>query len=601
MRSSRLNTLLLLLVAGSLASGCSVITSLDRWTFGDEDAGQPDGGGLNAGHMDAGLEGDSGPDCASGLIECSGECVDLDSSPQHCSACGSACPTPPNTGPLCSTGSCGWECAAGFADCNGEAADGCEIELASDPLNCGACDTAFFCREGTCRPMLPWVRAFGDTGATGRAELHGIAIDPAGNVYVTGTFAGTINVGGDVLESAAGSDDIFVASFTASGEHRWSRRGGGASDDHGGAIVFDGSDSAPKVHVMGSFRGSTRFDQEPSATDAETSDPLMSKGDSDIFIASFEAADGSHVGSRGWGGSSGDYASGIAVDSFGNIYVTGSFVGSNADFGGRILSSAGNYDIFVASYPPGYASTGSARWAKSFGSAGSDQGRAITVDSSGKVYVTGHFAGGVNFGTSPTSVLTSQGRLDVFVATFNSSGIHDWSISGGGSGDDVGRGIALDGESNVYIAGTFIGTASLGGGPQESAGVSDIFVASYDASGVHRWSSAAGGPYVDNGYAIATSGNGEVYSTGEFGISADFGDRTLTTSSAGAFAATNGAADGAHRDAFAIGGPDGGAHGWTIAAGDGLVCMGGTFSGSVQVGEQTLIAIRAADAFIACF
>src|SRR5690606_3251081 len=199
-------------------------------------------------------EEDAGPDCAAGLTECGGECVDLDSSSEHCGECGSACPTPPNTVALCSAGSCSFECAAGFDDCNGEPEDGCEIEIASDPLNCGgcalACETALSCREGTCRPRPLWARALG------RTEIWGIALDPEGNVYVTGNFSGTINLGGDDLVSA-GDSDIFVASYTADGAHRWSLAGGGPSYKAPTGIAFD---RAGKVHVTGYFDGSVSFD-----------------------------------------------------------------------------------------------------------------------------------------------------------------------------------------------------------------------------------------------------------------------------------------------------------------------------------------------------
>lgn len=601
MRTLSLNTFLLVLVAGSVASGCSIITNLDGWAFGEEDAGRTDTGRMDAGPMDA------GPDCASGLTECSGECVNLDSSAGHCGACGSACPTPPNTISLCSAASCDWECAGGFGDCNGDPGDGCEAELTSDPLNCGtctmACESRFFCQEGGCLPMLPWVRAFGNTDATGRAEMKGIAIDPEGNIYITGSFLGILSFGGATLESHKNADgvhtrDVFVGSFTASGEHRWSRSGGGAADAFGTAIALDGSGSAPKVHVTGYFSERVRFDQHPSRTDPASGGPLVSDGSDDIFIASFDAADGSHLGSRGWGGSEGDRALGIAVDPSGNIYVTGNFAGSYSNFGGRILSSAGSSDIFVASYSPGYAITSNARWAERFGSVGWEAGQAIRVDSSGKVYVTGAFEGQVSFGES---TLTSAGGLDVFVARLNSSGAHDWSIRGGAAAHDVGRGIALDAEGNIYISGSFMGTASFGGDPQESSGSFDMFLASYDASGGHRWSERAGGPSDDQGFAIAGSPNGEVYSTGHFDQTADFADVTLASGGQAAFVATNGAADGVHLGAFAIGGPDGTAQGYSIAAGAGLVCVAANFTGSIAVGEETLIATGAVDGFVACF
>src|SRR5690606_15754740 len=122
-------------------------------------------------------------------------------------------------------------------------------------------------------------------------------------------------------------------------------RGGGSARDSASGIAFD---RAGKVHVTGTFTGDASFGG---------STILTSNGLTDFFIASFDATTGSHLGSSGWGGDGSERASGIAVDPVGNIYVTGEFTGS-VDFGPRTLTSAGAPDIFIASYPPSYASTG---------------------------------------------------------------------------------------------------------------------------------------------------------------------------------------------------------------------------------------------------
>ena len=80
------------------------------------------------------------PPCFAPEALCSGSCARLDIDPRHCGRCGNACPTAPNTVPLCTAGACGFRCATGFTDCDGMAANGCEARLhASDPNNCGGC------------------------------------------------------------------------------------------------------------------------------------------------------------------------------------------------------------------------------------------------------------------------------------------------------------------------------------------------------------------------------------------------------------------------------------------------------------------------------
>jgi len=95
------------------------------------------------------------------------------------------------------------------------------------------------------------------------------------------------------------------------------------------------------------------------------------------------------------------------VDSSGNVTVTGEFQGT-ADFGKGPLTSAGDSDVFVASYD----AAGNARWAERFGAGGTDRGYSVAVDSWGNLAVIGQFSYTVDFGTGP---LTSAGNLDAFV------------------------------------------------------------------------------------------------------------------------------------------------------------------------------------------
>jgi len=79
-----------------------------------------------------------------------GSCVDLDDDTKNCGSCGYVCPTITNADPACSQGRCGYICRPGFADCNGRSSDGCEVDLNSDPRNCGSCGNA--CDVGAGQP-----------------------------------------------------------------------------------------------------------------------------------------------------------------------------------------------------------------------------------------------------------------------------------------------------------------------------------------------------------------------------------------------------------------------------------------------------------------
>ncbi|WP_428662095.1 SBBP repeat-containing protein [Runella sp.] len=158
-----------------------------------------------------------------------------------------------------------------------------------------------------------------------------------------------------------------------------------------------------------------------------------------------------------------------------------------------------------------------------------EQGQSIAVDGSGNVYITGYFSGTAAFGSTSK---TSAGGYDIFVAKYNNSGSLQWVQTAGGTGSDVGYGIAVDGSGNVYITGYFFGTATFGSTSKTSAGISDIFVAKYNTGGTLQWVQTAGGTSTELGYGIAVDGSGNVYITGNFQGTATFGS-TLKTSAGG--------------------------------------------------------------------
>ena len=176
-------------------------------------------------------------------------------------------------------------------------------------------------------------------------------------------------------------------------------------------------------------------------------------------------------------------------------------------------------------------------------SGGSGSGSAIAVDGTGNVYTTGRFGGTVDFdpGADPAIFnLTSAGSLEIFVSKLDSSGNFVWAKAMGSTGADAGVGIALDGTGNVYVAGLFEGTVDFDPGAGvfnlTSAGLRDISVSKFDASGNFLWAMALGGAGNDEGVGMAVDGSGNVYTTGIFEGTADFdpGVGTANLTSAGA-------------------------------------------------------------------
>jgi len=240
---------------------------------------------------------------------------------------------------------------------------------------------------------LLWATSAGGTESD--AGL-GIAVDSSGNAYVTGGFGGTADFEGTSLTSNAGSEDVFVAKYDASGNLLWATSAGGSSRDFGLSVAVDSSGNA---YVTGEFEGTADFNGTS----------LGSTGVIAIFVAKYDAS-GNLLWATSAGGGGFDHGRGIAVDSSGNAFVTGRFSGT-ADFNGTSLSSAGNLDVFVAKYH----ASGNLLWATSAGGLTLDEGNGIAVDSSGNAYVTGEFEGTASF--DGTSLIA--GFIDIFVAKYN--------------------------------------------------------------------------------------------------------------------------------------------------------------------------------------
>ncbi|MDY0151476.1 MAG: SBBP repeat-containing protein [Candidatus Cloacimonas sp.] len=338
---------------------------------------------------------------------------------------------------------------------------------------------------------------------------YGIAVDDAGNVYLTGNFKGTSSFGSTSLTCSLIYSNIFVAKLDSNGNWLWAKQAGGPNDDYGNGIAVDSS-------------GNVYLDRKSVVTSSFGSTSLTVIGSSDVFVAKLDG-NGNWLWAKNAGGSYSDRGNGIAVDSSGNVYLTGYFYES-ASFGSTSLSGSGYYDIIVAKLD----SNGNWLWAKKAGGLYDDRGSGIAVDGAGNVYMTGYFSGTASFGS--TSLAGSGSYSDIFVAKLDSNGNWLWAKQAGGSSDEYGYGIAVHSSGDVYLTGYFSGNASFGSTSLTSSGGYDIFVAKLDSNGNWLWAKQAGGSNDDYGNGIAVDSSGNVYLTGYFYESASFGSTSLTGS-----------------------------------------------------------------------
>ena len=342
-----------------------------------------------------------------------------------------------------------------------------------------------------------WAKRLGGTVAdVGRI----IAVDSSGNVYTTGYFFSTADFdpgAGTTNLISAGGAEVFVSKLDSSGNFVWAKRLGGISTDEGYSI---GVDSSGNVYTTGYFNGTVDFD--PGAGVAN----LTSAGGNDSFVLKLDSL-GDFIWAKQLGGTAADVGRTIAVDSSGNVYTAGYFIG-RADFdpgaGVENLTSASgsggtDRDVFVSKLD----SSGNFVWAKGLGGTAADESSSIAVDSSGNVYTTGSFNGTVDFDPGAGEAnLTSAGGSDGFISKLDSSGNYVWAKSLGDTGFDYVRSIAVDSSGNVYTTGNFNGTVDFdpGAGVENvtSNGSNDVFVLKLTPSGESLGSSVPAAPTLNS-------------------------------------------------------------------------------------------------------
>jgi uncharacterized protein (AIM24 family) len=296
-----------------------------------------------------------------------------------------------------------------------------------------------------------WSKGFGDVAAQTAISL---AVDPSGNVLVTGYFQGTINFGGGVLTSA-GSTDIYLAKFTTAGAHVWSKRFG---DSAGQLTKSVTTDTAGNVIITGSINGTTDFG----------GGTLTSAGLGDAFIAKFSST-GAHVFSKRFGDSADQLATGVKVDAAGNVVFTG-YYASTIDLGGGLFTTTGGADIFLAKLSP----TGAHIWSQTRGGPNSQSSLSLAMDAFGSVAITGVQVGSADLGGG---LQPSAGGGDAFVAKYDASGTWLWSHVYGDSASQAGKYIAMDPAGNILLTGILQGPVDFGGGLLPIIGGEDILLA----------------------------------------------------------------------------------------------------------------------------
>ena len=349
----------------------------------------------------------------------------------------------------------------------------------------------------------------------------GIAVDSAGNAYITGQ-ASSIDFPSipQFENSFGGSPNIFVLKLSPTGTSLvYSTIIGGLGGQSGNGIAVDAAGNAYVTGVTNSpnFPIVGGFQTEPSRS-------INPNGTTNVFNQAFVlklSPDGTAlIYSSYLGGSGNDMGRGIAVDSTGNAYVTGNAVSFNFPTKNAIQAMKGDLspnlaDAFVTKVN---AAGNALVYSTYLGGAADDQGAAIAVDGAGNAYVTGETIS-PNFPTVNPLQGSRGGNpnapfYDAFVTKINSAGTALlYSTYFGGSNTDAGNGIAVDGSGSAFVAGFTFSRDFPVAPPQSVAGTA--FVAKFSGNGSTLiYSRSFGGNGNDVASAVAVDAAGNAYLTG---------------------------------------------------------------------------------------
>ena len=297
----------------------------------------------------------------------------------------------------------------------------------------------FIAKYASSNGALTWAKS---VSVTGDAEGAGIAVDAAGNSYLTGYFRNTATFKTGITLTAAGGLDVFVAKYNTSGTCLWAKKGGGS-----------GLDRAYGITVIKNSLAITGY-YEATGTFGTTQ--LTSAGGGDAFVAKYDTA-GTFGWAKSFGGTNTDYGHAVAMDTSGNCFVSGRFE-TQALFQGTTLNSYGSYDVYLAKL----SNNGILQWVKNYGGTNLDYTKSMILNRYyDAVYLTGAFALDAQFDSLIVSSPTNS--QDVFVTKVDTSGKALWAIAGGSLYDDDGNGIAIDTFGGVYVAGSiYNGSAVFG-------------------------------------------------------------------------------------------------------------------------------------------
>lgn len=387
-----------------------------------------------------------------------------------------------------------------------------------------------------------WARGIGGESSGFDISDYGygvpIAVDPDGNVYLTGFFNGTTDFdpgpGAYNLTSISPKSDIFVLKLDGGGIFKWAKQTGseapGTAKSLPTTIALDDSGS---IYITGSFTGMVDFDPGSGIYSLGTS------GIINAFVLKLDF-EGQLIWAKAMGGTS-NRATGLSIGltSSDEIVLCGYFSGTiDVDPGPgtynlTVMSNNGNtYGTFMLKLNV----AGDFIWAKSWSGNKSIFGFALKVNASDEIYMVGLFESAIDFDPGPGAYNLSGGfEGDIFVLKLSADGQFNWvrELQENVWINRASGPLALDIFGNLYLTGFYVGPNDFDPGPDTvllssnnytpgQSNYTDLFLLSLNAAGDFRWVGTIGGPGEDKSKCVVTDHSGNIYFTGVYNKVVDF-------------------------------------------------------------------------------
>lgn len=332
-------------------------------------------------------------------------------------------------------------------------------------------------------PAWSWIAGSGSAD-----YIRDVTLDSAGNAYIQGTLQSSF-IMGSVTVNKQGMADLYVAKISPLGTPLWAVNFPSSWSIWGHGIALGPTGS---IYVTGKFFKTATFGSTKLTATTGGS------ADGDLFVAKLSPS-GVPLWAVKAGGNKYDISRGIAVDQAGNAYITGTFAGSGSFGSHKVSSNSDDHDLFVAKL----SSLGTWQWVQTAGAKPADEGRGVSLDVAGNIYVTGVISGQVTLGGVTLKPPCAPAML---VAKLAPDGKVLWAKtnSGAASQSTAPTGLTVSGSTLTLLA---QGSGAVGldsttvtpPGTSTSGSKTELLLLKLNNAGAHLWHQAIQGTLmVDN-------------------------------------------------------------------------------------------------------